>query len=131
MEHIEIVFVESDNEIVGEHFLWIKETSEIEDVRKGSRRPDSNYEAKVDVYEDRVRSWFLEIAKSLVKEGQAPGDYVALSIALAYIEGIEQYRHGKSTPIGMSGKWFKAGVLRVFPSVTPNMAERLWVGARN
>lgn len=120
-----------EHEIIGEHFRWIRATAEIEDIRDGSRRPDSAYDAKVDVYEDRVQFWFLEIAKSHVANGTAPGDYVALSIALAYIEGVEQYRQGISTPPGNSGAWFKASVQRIFPWVAPDAVNRPWVSARN
>jgi hypothetical protein len=118
-------------EIIGEHFRWIRATSEIEDIRNGNRRPESAYDAKVDVYEDRVRFWFLDIARSHVAKGTAPGDYVALLIALAYVEGIEQYRRGKPTPTGKSGEWFKAGVWRIFPHVAPDAINKLWVAARN
>ena len=117
-------------EIVGEHFWWIRATSEIEDIRDESRRPDSDYAAKVDVYEDRVLFWFLNVARAHVANGSAPGDYVALSIALAYIEGVEQYRQGKPTPRGDSGRWFKAGVLRAFPVATEDAVNRLWDAAR-
>lgn len=118
-------------EIIGEHFWWIRATSEIEDIRNGSRRPESAYDAKVDVYEDRVLFWFLDIAKSHIANGTAPGDYVALLIALAYIEGVEQYRQGKPTPKGKSSKWFKTGIRRIFPHVAPDAVDRLWVAARN
>jgi hypothetical protein len=120
-----------EDEIIGEHFRWIRATSEIEDTRDGRRRRESEYDAKVDVYEDRVRFWFLDIAKSHVARGMAPGDYVALLIALAYVEGVEQYRRGKPTPGMQSGEWFKAGVSRIFPDATPDARNRLWSAARN
>ena len=120
-------------EIVGEHFRWIKATSEIEDARArdGSRRSDSEYSAKVDVYEDRVRYWFLDIAKSHLANGSAPGDYVGLSIGLAYIEGVEQYRQGKPTPRKQSGQWFKASARRLFPLADDQAVNRLWGAVRN
>jgi hypothetical protein len=118
-------------EIVGQHFRWIRATSEIEDLRNGSRRPDTDYSAKVDVYEDRVMFWFLDVAKAHVANGSAPGDYVALSIALAYIEGVEQYRQGKPTPRAKSGEWFKAGARRVFPLADAEAVDKLWDAARN
>lgn len=119
------------NEIIGEHFQWIAATSEIQDLRTGSSRPDSAYNAKVDVYEDRVLFWFLDIAKSHVVDGTAPGDYVALSIAIAYIEGVEQYRRGERTPRRKSGEWFKSGVRRIFPQASANAVNRLWSAVRN
>jgi hypothetical protein len=118
-------------EIVGEHFRWIRATSEIEDSRNESRRPDSDYTAKVDVYEDRVLYWFLDIAKGHVANGTAAGDYVPLSIALAYVEGSEQYRQGKRTPQKQSAVWFKAGLRRIFPKAPPAAVDRLWDAVRN
>lgn len=120
-----------ENQIIGEHFLWIAATSEIEDRRDGSRRPDTAYDAKVDVYEDRVLFWFLDIAKSHVSHGTAPGDYIALSIAIAYIEGVEQYRRGERTPQHKSGEWFKSGVRRIFPKASGDAVDRLWSAVRN
>lgn len=119
------------NQIVGENYRWIAVTSEIEDLRDGSRRPDSSYDAKVDVYEDRVLYWFLDIAKSHVANGTAPGDYVALAIAIAYIEGVEQYRRGQMTPQHKSGEWFKSGVRRIFPKASAEAVNRLWSAVRN
>jgi hypothetical protein len=70
-------------EIVSERFRWHSDTSEIEDARDNTRRKDSDYSAIVDVYEDRVRSWFLDIAVRETERQNAPGDYVALAVALA------------------------------------------------
>ena len=79
---------------VGKHYRWHRDTSEIEDTRNGTRRADSDYSAKVDVYEDRVRWWLLEIAQGYTEKGESPADYVVLAIALSYLEGVEQYRQG-------------------------------------
>jgi hypothetical protein len=58
-------------------------------------------------------------------------DYVALSIALAYLEGVEQYRRGQTTPSRKSGEWFKASARSVFPTVPPEAIDRLWTAVRN
>src|SRR5438034_8816347 len=89
----------SRNIRVSKNYLWHEIDREFEDLRTGARRGDSSYEAKVDVYEDRVRTWFLDWAVKLVdtdliNDGVSAGDYVTLSVALAYIEGAEQYRRG-------------------------------------
>jgi hypothetical protein len=115
--------------IVGEHFRWHADTAEIEDVRTGIRRPDSDYGAKVDVFEDRVNGWFLHPAAQFTGE-QSPTDYIALSVALAYLEGVEQYRRGQGTPERLSGQWFKEGIGRIFPSAPPGAAEQLWKAVR-
>lgn len=118
-------------EIVGQHYRWHETSREIEDIRDRSRRPDSSYLAKVDVYEDRVKGWFLDIAHGHIAAGQAPGDYVALSVALQYVEGVEQYRRGRPTPDRESGEWFKASAQRLFPTANPDSIKRLWTAVRN
>ena len=115
--------------IVGEHFQWHADTSEIEDVRDWTRRPDSDYGAKVDVYEDRVSEWFLHPAVRLTLT-QSPADYVALSIALAHVEGVEQYRRGQEAPERQSGAWFKDGIRRIVPTAPAGAADRLWKAVR-
>jgi hypothetical protein len=116
--------------IVSEKYRWNEETGHIINIKDGCRYPDTSYEAKVNVYEDRVRSWFLNLAIEQVSKGQSPADYVALSIALAYIEGVEQYRQGSMTPRSKSAEWFKKSVERIFPTATTETIERLWTEAR-
>ena len=119
-----------DFEILGENYRWYRATSEITDTRNQSRRPDSDYTAKVDVYEDRVRTWFLDLATRETRTGQSPGDYVALLIALAYLEGVQQYRCGDGSHSD-SGKRFRASAERVFPSALGEPIDRLWHAVRN
>lgn len=66
---------------------------------------------KVSIYEDRVRTWFLDIAKRLERNNEA--GFVILSIAVAYIEGNQQFREGKSSR-NHSKKFFVRGVQRIF-----------------
>jgi hypothetical protein len=116
--------------IVSEKYLWHEKSKEFANIKDGTRHSDSLYEAKVDVYEDRVRSWFLDLAVAHLANGQNPADYVALSIALAYIEGVEQYRRGSETPRGSAKKWFKSSAQRIIPSATEDALDRLWKEAR-
>jgi hypothetical protein len=116
--------------LLSEHYRWYQSTREFEDVRDGRRYPDSLYSSKVDVYEDRVRTWFLDLAIRETAAGSSPGDYVALSIALAYIEGVEQYRRGKPPPRGEAGKWFESSARRVFPTAPNDAIRRLWAAVR-
>ena len=116
-------------EIIGEHYRWHRATSEIEDTRDGTRRSDSDYSAKVDVYEDRVRWWFLEIAKAHTTNGVSRADYVALAIGLWYVEGVEQYRCGNGAT-GQSEARFKASVQRIFSGVADDVAVRLYKAVR-
>ncbi len=118
-------------EILSEHYRWHEATAEIVDIRDGSRVQDSEYSAKVAVYEDRTRTWFLNVALRATAAGPSPEDYVALSIALAYLEGVEQYRQGQITPLMKSGEWFKISAKRIFPKASSQAIERLWKVVRN
>jgi len=70
-------------------------------------------DTKILVYEDRVKTWFLDIAKKLKKNNEA--GFVILSIAIAYIEGNQQFREGKtSNKRGRSPKFFIRGMRRIF-----------------
>lgn len=125
----------SEKTRVSKNYLWHGNVCEFEDLRTHERRGDSVYAAKVDVYEDRVKTWFLDFAKRLVGEdmiddGVSPGDYVALSIALAYVEGEEQYRRGRESGRGESGEWFKASVKRMLPAASDDVTKMLWESAR-
>lgn len=94
-------------------------------------RPDSDYSAKVDVYEDRVTNWFINVARNHVDPNSGPGDYVAVMVALSYIEGVEQYRRGSKAPAGKSGEWFCASVQRIIPNLPNGADKHLWKEVRN
>ena len=70
-------------ELVSENYRWHESNNEIEDWRTGKRRPYSEYKSKVNVYEDRVRTWFLDLAIKETAVEPSPGDYVAVSIVIA------------------------------------------------
>jgi hypothetical protein len=126
------VYKMTDKLILSETWRWDKDTDELIDVSSEppTRYPASSFDAKVAVYEARVREWFLDLAQSYVAGGQSRADYVALSIALAYIEGVEQYRQGRKTPKAQAGAWFKASAQRIFPAVSADAIDRLWKEAR-
>ena len=130
-ETFALVPTEDRIQIVSENYRWHESTNEIEDWRTGSRYPYSLYESKVSVYEDRVRTWFLDLAKKETAAGTSPGDYLAVLIALAYIEGVEQYREGKKPNPGQAGLFFKASAKRIFPNAPEEAIDRLWGDVRN
>lgn len=117
-------------EIVSERFRWHSATDEIEDISTKTKRLASDYSAKTDVYGDRVRCWFLDVARQHIDGGSSPADYVALAIALSYVEGIERFRQGVEAPPGQSGVWFKASLRRIFPDVSEEVAHRVWTAVR-
>lgn len=117
---------------VSENWRWDEVRNEFIDFRENPpvRHPATSFEAKVAVYESRVREWFLDVAQAMVANGKAREDYVALSIGLAYIEGVEQYRRGKITPRGKSGDWFKRSTKQIFSNVSEEALKRLWEEVR-
>lgn len=66
---------------------------------------------KIKIYDDRVRGWFLKIGEKLKMDNEA--GFVILSIAIAYIEGNQQFRVGKLSK-NNSKKFFVKGVRRIF-----------------
>lgn len=122
----------TENLILSENWRWDDKTNELIDLgtEPPTRHPDSSLDAKVCVYEARVREWFLDVAQDQVDNGQSYADYAAVSIALAYIEGVEQFRQGKSTPLRQAGNWFKRSAKRIFPKVPTDGNDRLWKDAR-
>ncbi len=81
------------------------------------------------MYEDRVRSWFLNVAQEHTQRGPCPADYVALAVALSYVEGVEQYRTGDGTH-GLSKDRFRASVQRIIQGVDDDLAKRLYKSVR-
>ena len=56
---------------------------------------DDDIDGKIKVYEDRVKGWFLRFSDELAKERDA--GFIVLMIALAYIEGNQQFRDGTTS----------------------------------
>ena len=104
-------------EIIGENYEWHEQTAQI--VHKITRvaRPESDYWAKIDVYEDRVKGWFFDVVDKHVNPQTGPGDYIAVMVVLGYIEGVEQYRNGERTPDYKSRQWFSNSIRRIFLGV--------------
>lgn len=83
---------------------------------------------KILIYEDRVKGWFLDYALML-KNFPSPdvrrhSGFIILSIAVEYIEGVEQFKQGKSsknisiinngTQVTGSRAAFASGLLTIF-----------------
>lgn len=73
---------------------------------------NQDLDGKIRIYEDRVRGWFFDFAKILLKEKHA--DFVVLMICTSYIEGNQQFREGKSSKTGKSGKIIKRALKTIF-----------------
>ena len=58
-------------------------------------------------------------------------DYVALCMAVAYIEGVEQYRRGRQTPDKETRAWFEASAKRIFSKACNDALTMLYKSVRN
>jgi len=82
---------------------------------------DQDLNGKIRIYEDRVRGWFLDHAKTLIKEKHA--DFVVLMICASYLEGNQQFKEGKSSKIGETDEIIK----RSLKSILTVPEEKEWV----
>ena len=116
--------------IVSENYLWLESEKIIRDIDNPDIfYPESSIEGKIKVYEDRVNNWFLRLAQKMVKT-KSREDYIAVSVAISYIEAVEQYRQGKETPDKKSGEWFKKSAKRIFSTSSSDAIKRLWEEGR-
>jgi hypothetical protein len=79
-------------------------------------------QTKILVYEDRVTGWFLNYGRMLQEHHNAA--FVVLQVALAQVEGIEQYHRGESSE-GQSSDFFRSGLKKIF-SLTDADDPWLW-----
>jgi hypothetical protein len=92
---------------------------------------DPSFDDLVDVFENRVRWWILEPARTLL--GVDHGFVAAMSLLMAYFEGYQQYRTGSTGP---SKKFFREGFADVFanakidPAFRDRLADALYEDAR-
>jgi hypothetical protein len=70
-----------------------------------------NYQDLVDVFEDRMRNWFLFPAAQLLKLPHC--EIAAIALLISYFEGIEIYLTGKDSK-NKSAQFFARGFLKVF-----------------
>jgi len=71
----------------------------------------ATYEDLLDVFEDRLRNWFLMPAKRLLEIPHC--QIAAVALLIAYFEGIEIYLSGKDSK-NRSFEFFAAGFSKVF-----------------
>ncbi len=69
------------------------------------------YEDLLDVFEDRMRNWFLLPAKRLLKMPHC--QIAAVALLIAYFEGIQIYLSGEDSK-NRSFEFFSSGLIKVF-----------------
>ncbi len=67
---------------------------------------------KIKIYKNQVEGWFLNHAETLLNSGNN-GSFTAFMIAISYIEGVQQYKEGRSSN-GRSKTTFKKGFKNIF-----------------
>jgi len=72
---------------------------------------NQDLKGKIRIYEDRVKGWFLDHAKALLKENNA--DFVVLMICTSYLEGCQQFKEGSSSG-GKSKEMIKRALKSLF-----------------
>ena len=112
---------------LGENFVGDRRVShKISDIRK--------IETKIDIYEDRVKTWFLDVARYLTLKNEVKineekfdtneAGFAILQIAVSYIEGNQLYREGKES-LNNSGNYFIKGLERIFNRKSVNSKKYL------
>lgn len=98
---------------ISKHFKWGEAggTTVLFDTRNNTTCNPHDINVKIDIYEDRVKGWFLDIGRSLTSNTHS--EFVILQIAISYIEGNQQLREGNNSK-GQSGDFFARGVERIF-----------------
>ena len=91
--------------------VLINGTPDVDDERTKSKLYVNNIDDKITIYERQVKEWFLKRASRISSSDK--NGFVILMIAISYIEGVEQYRIGKSSN-GCSKKYFRNGLRRIF-----------------
>lgn len=81
------------------------------DYRSSMDLDPNNLQDKIEIYERQVKDWFLIYGQNL--SSNIDSGFVALMIAISYIEGVEQYRNGESSH-RKSKKYFVEGFKRIF-----------------
>lgn len=93
-------------------------------------------ECRLQIYEDRIHGWFLDVETYLRPHGHF--GFVVLATAVGQLEGLHQYRQGETTPQKKSGTFFReelklllAGQTSLTPSERNSVAELMYKAVRN
>ena len=116
---------------ISKHFEIKRKGSKWRYDRRNNQKYDiDDIDTKIMIYEDMVKTWFLDVAKYLTIRNKVNHSYnedfdtneagfVILQIAISYIEGNQQYRKGSSSEgrthrKSNSSIFFIEGLRRIF-----------------
>jgi hypothetical protein len=97
---------------VSPHFVQSSDKPDVIAHRSGREYPWPDKNTGILVYEDRVVGWFFDFGEMLKSEDNA--GFAVLQIAVAQIEGMEQYRRGETSK-NKSEDFLCKGLRRIFP----------------
>lgn len=86
------IFIASD--ILGK--ININGSTDVRDLRTGRTLDPNNEFDKIYIYERQVIDWFLKPATNLSRYKNKNKGFIVLMICISYLEGVEQYRRGRS-----------------------------------
>lgn len=105
---------------VSEAYYFDESQNKVQISRQGEWLPYDNIELKIDIFENRTKSWFLNHAHKLLEteisengDLKRSGEYAAMVLACSQLEGFQKFREG-SEDTGRSEGYFKKGLLKIF-----------------
>jgi hypothetical protein len=105
---------------VSEAHYFDESQNKVQISRQGEWLPYGNIELKIDIFENRTKSWFLHHAHKLTEteisengDLKRPGEYAAMVLACSQLEGFQKFRDGYEGT-SRSEEYFKKGLLKIF-----------------
>jgi hypothetical protein len=106
---------------------WVSEVHYFDEVqnqvqisRQGEWLPYDNIELKIDIFENRTKSWFLNHAHKLIEteisengDSKTPGEYAAMVLACSQLEGFQKFREG-FVENNFSRFYFCKSIMKIF-----------------
>lgn len=81
-------------------------------------------EDKIDVYEDRIKGWFLEPARILEEKGSGHAGFAILLLAVSFVEGYGILLRGEDSQ-RQSKIFFKAGLREMFKGLETRHSQKI------
>ena len=106
---------------------WVSEAHYFDEGRnavqinqQGEWLPYDNIELKIDIFENRTKSWFLNHAHKLIEteisengDIKRPGEYAAMVLACSQLEGFQKFREGY-VENNLSRLYFCKSIMKIF-----------------
>jgi len=87
----------------------------IDERNDNERLNPRNVDDKIKIYQREVEEWFLNPASELIQQESFKNAFIVLMISMSYIEGVEQYKTGRSSD-GKSIAFFIKSFNRLYPN---------------